>query len=313
MSVRQKAFPVAELLLLLTALIWGGGFIFTNLAILAGLPLSLILTLRFAIPAVMMAVFFRQEMAIATRRDFACGAGAGVILFVAFFLQTYGIKYTTPANSAFLTATNVIMVPFISWLFFRQRPPISAFPLAFTCFIGAVVLAWTPGMGMNFNVGDLLTLFCAFMFACHIAFLGAVSGITSSAAVLSVMQLGVSAVLSFLAFCIIDRASCSWEALREGMLPMLYLSLLSTGLCYFLQNWAQRRVAPAKTAILLSCEGLFGSLLSVLCGYDTPTVTFVVGGAIILLSVVLAQVDWSFLRTKREPEAVSSPGTNRSL
>ena len=131
---RVRALPLPELLLLLTALIWGGGFIFTNLAILSGLPLSLILTLRFSIPTIIMAVLFRQEMAIASRSDLLCGAGAGVILFLAFFLQTYGIKYTTPANSAFLTATNVIMVPFISWLLFRRavrsrlRLPVSSGP-----------------------------------------------------------------------------------------------------------------------------------------------------------------------------------------
>lgn len=59
---RVRALPLPELLLLLTALIWGGGFIFTNLAILSGLPLSLILTLRFSIPTIIMAVLFRQEM-----------------------------------------------------------------------------------------------------------------------------------------------------------------------------------------------------------------------------------------------------------
>ena len=304
---RVRALPLPELLLLLTALIWGGGFIFTNLAILSGLPLSLILTLRFSIPTIIMAVLFRQEMAIASRSDLLCGAGAGVILFLAFFLQTYGIKYTTPANSAFLTATNVIMVPFISWLLFRQKPARCAFPLAFTCFVGAAVLSWTPGAGMSFNPGDCLTLLCAFLFACHIAFLGAVSGITSSAAVLSVVQLGVSALLSMIAFCVIDQARCTLKAFCSGILPMLYLAILSTGLCYFLQNWAQRRVAPAKAAILLSCEGLFGSLLSVICGYDELTPTFVAGGAIILLSVILAQIDWShFGRTRGESSAASS-------
>lgn len=124
---------------------------------------------------------------------------------------------------------------------------------------------------------------------------------------LSVVQLGVSALLSMIAFCAIDQARCTLEAFRSGILPMLYLALLSTGLCYFLQNWAQRRVAPANAAILLSCEGLFGSLLSVICGYDELTPTFVAGGAIILLSVILAQIDWSrFGRTRGDSSAASS-------
>ena len=80
---------------------------------------------------------------------------------------------------------------------------------------------------MSFNLGDCLTLLCAFLFACHIAFLGAVSGITSSAAVLSVVQLGVSALLSMIAFCVIDQARCTLKAFCSGILPMLYLATVS--------------------------------------------------------------------------------------
>lgn len=287
-----RSVPVCSAMLMLVALIWGSGFIYTNLAILSGMPPSLILALRFAIPVAVMAFLFRGELAVATPKDIRFGCTAGVILFLAFFTQTYGICYTTPANSAFLTSTNVIIVPLLSWLFFRQFPGVRALFCAALCFVGAAVLAWSPGVGVTFNLGDWLTLLCALLYAGHIAFLGLSGDGIGSAGVLNFLQLLVAAVLSLLYFLLMERGDFTFAALRQGILPVIYLGLFCTGLCFFLQSWAQRYLPPARTAVLLCCEGLFGSLFSVLWGFDTPTLTFVMGGAIILGSVVLVQLDW---------------------
>ena len=152
-----------SMLLLSVALVWGGGFIFTNIAVKNGISTALLLTLRFSIPAVIMAVIFSKELAVASPEDFKFGFVAGVLLFVAFFCQTYGIKYTTPANSAFLTVTNVIMVPFLSWAFLRQRPGIRSIVCTILCFLGAAILSWSPGIGITFSFGEWLTLLSAFL------------------------------------------------------------------------------------------------------------------------------------------------------
>lgn len=284
-----------DLLLLTVALIWGAGFIVTNLALHSGIPVTLLLTVRFLLPAGVMAVLFRRELASVSLRDLRFGVGAGVILFVAFLSQTWAMRFTTPANCAFLTATNVIMVPFISWLVFRQKPGVRAFVLAFTCCVGAAILSYSPGMGISFHLGDWLSLLCAFCFACHIAYLGLSSDGIRSAAALNFLQLATAGVLSAAAYAFTERQLFSAESFLTGLPYLLYLGLFSTGLCFFLQSWSQRRVPPARTAVILSCEGLFGSLFSVLLGYDKPTLNFAAGGTIILLSVVLLQVDLSQL------------------
>lgn len=285
-----------SLLLLSVAFIWGGGFIYTNIAVQSGISPALLLTLRFFIPAAIMAVLFCKELAVSSLQDLKFGLIAGTILFAAFFSQTYGIKFTTPANNAFLTATNVIMVPLLSFVVFKQKPGPRATVCAFICFIGAAVLSWSPGVGITFNVGDWLSLLCAFLFACHYAYLGLSAKRIRSAAVLSFFQLAVVSVLSFVTFLLFERPLFSVTALKSGMGAVLYLALFSTGYCYFVQSWAQRRFSASGTAIILSTEGLFGSLLSVLWGFDTPTVTLLVGGGIILFSVILVQLDFDEIK-----------------
>lgn len=285
-----------SMLLLSVAFIWGGGFIFTNIAVQCGISPALLLTLRFFIPAVIMAALFSKELAVSSFEDLKFGLIAGMILFIAFFCQTYGIKFTTPANNAFLTATNVIMVPFLSLVLFKQRPGLRSTVSAFICFIGAAVLSWSPGIGITFNIGDWLSLLCAFLFACHYAYLGISAKQIRSAAVLSFFQLAVVSALSLVTFLIFERPMFSMPALKSGMGAILYLALFSTGYCYFVQSWAQRRFSASGTAIILSTEGLFGSLLSVLWGFDEPTVMLLTGGGIILISVILVQLDFEEIK-----------------
>ncbi|MEG2174520.1 MAG: DMT family transporter, partial [Oscillospiraceae bacterium] len=190
--MKQRTTLLPDALLILTTFIWGSGFAITNLAVLSGMPLSMLLTLRFLIPGVIMMVLFRKELPSASSEDLRFGAVAGVILFVAFVAQTYGIKYTTPANNAFLTTTNVIMVPLISWGVFRQRPQLRLGLLTMLCFVGMSVLSWSPGLGVAFNLGDWLSILCAMGFACHISYLGLSSAMACSAAVLSLVQIMVA-------------------------------------------------------------------------------------------------------------------------
>ncbi|MEA5136337.1 MAG: DMT family transporter [Candidatus Fimivivens sp.] len=285
-----------SMLLLSVAFIWGGGFIFTNIAVQCGISPALLLTLRFFIPAVIMAALFSKELAVSSLKDLKFGLIAGTILFVAFFCQTYGIKFTTPANNAFLTATNVIMVPFLSLVLFKQKPGLRSTVSAFICFIGAAVLSWSPGVGITFNIGDWLSLLCAFLFACHYAYLGISAKQIRSAAVLSFFQLAVVSALSLVTFLIFERPMFSVPALKSGIGAILYLALFSTGYCYFVQSWAQRRFSASGTAIILSTEGLFGSLLSVLWGFDKPTIMLLAGGSIILISVILVQLDFEEIK-----------------
>ena len=56
----------------------------------------------------------------------------GAALFIGFSLQIIGLQYTTPSKNAFLTATNVVIVPFIAFLICRKK-------VGFRGIIGAVL------------------------------------------------------------------------------------------------------------------------------------------------------------------------------
>lgn len=233
----------------------------------------------------MLAVCSKKLRSI-TKQDLRRGCTAGVLLFFGFYIQLWGQTLTTVSHCAFLTATNVIMVPFIVWGVNRMPPLPKSFLLAGMTLAGIGILTVRPGELGGINPGDGLVLLSALFFALHIAYLSkAVEG--RDVMVINLLQIGTAAVLSLAAVLLFDRRSFEGIDLAAGLPAAIYLGLFSTCLCYMLQTWAQKHTVETKTAVLLSLEGLFGTLFSVLLGMEPLTASIVVGGLVILVSVVL--------------------------
>ena len=288
---QKNMTKLSYLALLLVSVIWGSGFIATEYAIRAQMGTALIMTIRFCVAALIMLAFCWKRLGQLDKKSLLHGCVAGVLLFLAFYSQTFGQAHTNVSNSAFLTATNVVMVPFIVWMVSRKRPPLKIFVLAATTLAGIGFLTIKPGVGLQLGLGDLLTLLCALLFALHISYLGLFGG-GIDVRVLTFLQLAVSGIISLAVLLCSGSPADYLPPLREGLLPTLYLAVFSTCICYFLQTMAQQHVSPGKAGIILCCEGLFGSLFSVLLGLEPLTAALAVGGLIILSSVILAEVDW---------------------
>lgn len=72
---------------------------------------------RFFLAALLMGAAGFPRVKKITRQEWRAGTGMGIFLFAAFAFQTVGLRYTTPSKNAFLTAANVVFVPFIAFLF----------------------------------------------------------------------------------------------------------------------------------------------------------------------------------------------------
>ena len=298
---KNKVAVLSDGMLAAVALIWGMGFPVTQMAIDAHLSSGLIVALRFFIAAAVMGLIFHREVRTITPRDALLGCVAGVILGVAFLLQVMGQSMTTPSNSAFLTSLNVIMVPFLSWIFFHQRPTRKMLLVALGSMVGAVVLTLSPDEGIQLGFGDLLVLCCAVAFSLHISYLGWVAG-RIEVRKLTFLQMLTAACLGAvytLAFELPDLPAADFSA---GWLPVLYMGLLSTAFAFFAQTYAQKHTSPARAAVILGCEGLLGSIFSVLLGYEPLTLNLVAGGLIIFGSLLVMEISPSALLRRRSAE-----------
>lgn len=106
--------------LLTVTIIWGGGFVASDLALETLTPFQ-IMFIRFMIAAVIMTALGKDSIRTVSRQEIKCGVMLGAALFGGFALQIIGLQYTTPSKNAFLTATNVVIVPFIALVIYKRK------------------------------------------------------------------------------------------------------------------------------------------------------------------------------------------------
>ena len=108
-------------------------------------------------------------MRFCSRKVVTYGFILGVLDFTAFWLQTVGLKHTTPGINAFLTATYCVLVPFAWWLIARKRPTAFNIVAAIVAVCGIwLVSVSSSGETLSIGFGEAMTLGCAVAFAAHI-------------------------------------------------------------------------------------------------------------------------------------------------
>jgi drug/metabolite transporter (DMT)-like permease len=277
----------ADLILLVVAFLWGTTFAGGKYALNYFTPLYII-AIRFIMAFFMMAVAFRKDFMALKRRDIVGGVVVGTILFIAFATQLVALQYTEAGKQAFLAGTYVVMVPFISWRLNRKRPETTSFIGAFICFMGIGLLTLNESLTIGF--GDGLTLFSSLFFAGHIISNGHYVDDIGPVK-LTLTQFGTVAVLSTIAALIFEPLPTS--VAPNGIFAVLYLGVLCTGVAYFLQTIGQKYALSTHTAIILSLEAVFGSVLALLLLGEVFTFKMVLGCASILAAILIIELKGS--------------------
>lgn len=275
--------------LILVTVIWGGGFVASDMALESMKPFQ-IMMVRFLLASVLMGVISRgQRKSEEKLKDRAGAIKAGVLmgvtLFMGFAFQIIGLQYTTPSKNAFLTALNVVIVPFIAFVILKKKIGAKRIIGAVMSVLGVALLSLNGDFTVS--LGDGLTLFCAVGFAFQIFF-------TSEfvkkypASVLNTVQMFTAFVLSAISLMIFGEND--FQVTTQGWLSALYLGVVSTTICYLLQTACQKYIDETKAAIILSMESVFGTIFSILILHEVVTVRMVIGCAVILAAVIISNM-----------------------
>ncbi len=259
-----KASPArwqADLALAFVALVWGTTFVVVKHA-LTDISTLYFLTLRFAVASLCMLLMFLPAFRRAGRRQvyrgLKGGATAGLFLWLGYVLQTLGLKYTSAANSGFLTGLYIVLVPLISAAVYRRWPQISEL-LGILIASSGMALLTVPSMqhgfqlGFEVNRGDALTIGCAVAFAFHLLVLGYYSQRERFEAV-ALGQIACAAVLSTLSLAI-EKPAAHWNS--YVVFSILLTAVFATALAFALQTWGQQYTTATRTALIFALEPVF--------------------------------------------------------
>ena len=260
---------LASASLLFVTIIWGSAFVVMKNSMDAITP-TYLLAYRFTIAALGMAALFWKQIRGMSMQEFKCGALAGLFLFISYYFQTYGLKYTTASKNAFITTLYVVIVPFLAWAVNHVRPKANNLIAAGFAVVGLALLSLKGDLSVNF--GDFLTLVCGICFAVHMIFLDRFTAYCTPIR-LTVMQMGTAAACSWVLGLLTEGAFHPEVFTLPGVaVSMLYLGLASSMLCFLLQTVGQKYLSASTSSILLSFESVFGLLFSVWLLHEKLTV-----------------------------------------
>lgn len=283
----------SNLILLLTAAIWGfafvaqragmeyvGPFTFNGIRFLLG-SISLVPLLILKIPGQ------KVNSTSATTWDKTTlfgGLLAGLALFIAATFQQVGIVYTTAGKAGFITGLYVILVPVLGMIV-RQRTNVNVWAGAVLAMAGLYLLSIKADF--TIDPGDALVLISAVFFAVHILLIGNYTG-RSNAIKLSILQFGVCGMLSLSAA--IYTEEIVFSAVIDAAIPIVYGGLFSVGIAYTLQVVGQRHAHPSAASIILSLESLFAVVGGWLLLNEHMSARGLAGCGLMLAGMILAQV-----------------------
>ena len=274
----------ADLLLLLAAAIWGGGFVAGKMALEGMSPLAVLLY-RFLMSVLVMGLLFFPKICRATKDEVKFGCLLGTMSFTALTIQLAALQYTTSAKQSFIAAAYVVFTPLLSWLLFKARPAAREMLAALITLLGVGFISLSGGL--NIQIGDPISVGFTVVFALQIIIIGRYTRGLSPIN-LAFFQLLSALVLSAAAVVIMRVPLRVGDPSFWG--AVFYLGPINTAFAMVLQNTAQKHTKENHAALLMSLESVFGFIFSVLIFHDPVNLRILLGCGLIMAGVLLSKL-----------------------
>jgi len=299
---KDVSHRAAVLIIATAAIIWGGGFPATRIALSGGMSVGVLMAMRFVVAGVLMAIIVQAKGIPIRRRGVIDGIWLGIVLATLFWLQTDGMRFTTTAKSGFITGLYVLFTPLLA-VAIGQRVKLTSLLGAVIATYGLYLLVQSPGAGSSGNAlggifgkmnrGDVETLICAFLCAVHIVLMGRFTRRSDAWLLASsqVITCGIIAVVIALFGQLGAEPGQAAGGLTNwhAVLATLYLAVFSTVFAFWAQATSQTRLGPTEAAILFSLEPVVAALLSVFWLKESMTARQALGGGLIVFAMIVAE------------------------
>lgn len=225
------------------------------------------------------------ESSVGDRKTLVTGGIlCGIALAVASSLQQIGIVYTSAGKAGFITALYILIVPIIR-LFLGRRAGRKVWIGVALAMAGMYFLCITDGFSIS--KGDFLVFLCAVIFSVHILvidhFAPKVDGVA-----LSCIQFLVCGILCAVPMLALERPQV--DEILAAWMPLAYAGVLSCGVAYTLQVIAQKNTDPTVASLLLSLESVFSVLTGWVILGERLSGRELFGCALVFAAVLLAQL-----------------------
>ena len=286
---------------LVTTFIWGTAFIAqdTGMDNIGPLTFNAARFLVGFIAILPFAILFEKKKIISQininkKKFFKYLVFMGFSLFLGTSLQQASLQYTNVANAAFFTVFYVPLVPLLLFFMYSQKVHWSIWPSIGLCVYGVYLLS-------NFSdaeimKGDALVILCSLFWAFHIIFAGKFMKVFDIPMFYAALQAIFVATLSIISAYTFENVILSNILLESS--SIIYAGVLSGGIAFTLQMFAQKNIEEAPAAIIYSLEGVFAVIAAWIILDQILDINNIIGCILILMAVIFSQLAPEINKTK---------------
>jgi drug/metabolite transporter (DMT)-like permease len=297
---------VMNSMLLMTALLWGSGFVFRKMALTYMTPFFFN-SMRFYIGFVFVLIIYilttfynkkknqieesKGEVVFYKPISYQIfgGLAAGAVLSLAASCQQFALSYTTAGKAGFITSLYTLFVPIISLFILKRKIKKQVWVGAVLAVVGLFLISLSAGNQFIITFGDSLVFMSAILFAVQILIIG--HYIThSSALLISTAQFFSCATFSLI-FSLIFEKGNSLEGVISATGILVYTGIFCIGIAYTLQTLAQKKASPSIAAIIMSLESVFAAIFGAAILGERMSGFQISGCLLIFIAVILVQYE----------------------
>ena len=307
---------LGNLLLLLTAMIWGTAFVGQRVGMDSIEPITFNAT-RMALAAVMvgaLAFLLRlknnkreiarraasgttpdvtsenvsrkgEENAAQWGNTWKGGICCGLFLTAGSVFQQMGVVYTSAGKAGFITAMYMLLVPILNFLLFKKKKSWLVWLAVFIGVGGMYLLCVKEDFSLTW--GDILVCICALMFSGHILCCDRFVKLADPIELAAVQFATASVISAAVAFLMETPA---WAGIVAAAIPILYCGVVSGGIGYTLQIVAQKYTDPTVASLLMSLESVFAVIAGAILLGEQMSSRELLGCAVLFVAIILVQI-----------------------
>lgn len=292
-----------EILLSITALIWGTAFVaqIVGMEHIGPFTFTASRTLIGAASLIPVILFMDRKRARDNTRDefqgskkdlIKGGLACGLAMFCGLAFQQVGLQYTTAGKAGFITALYIVFVPILG-LFLHKRIEKSVWLGVILGLVGLYLLSVTEDLSIG--RGDLLVLSGTIFWALHIIIIDHFAD-KVDAVKMSCIQFLVVGLISLTIAIVAEDISIN--AIIQSAFPVLYSGIIVVGIAFTLQIFGQRGTNPATAAIIMSMESVFAALSGIIILGETMNLREITGCILLFAAVIVAQLQPTMKKDK---------------
>lgn len=279
-------------LLLLTAMIWGLAFVAQRVG------MDYIGPFTFGAARYFLSFLFIVGVTLISKRknlasikkdlnkeSIISGIICGALLFLGTTFQQFGILYSTASKAGFITAMYIVLVPIISFLFFRQRPSLKSLISVIIAIIGFYFLSIKTDLSIG--KGEFILFLGAISWAVHITSVGKFVKDKDILIMLNI-QFFITFIFSLIAAILTETINLS--SFIDSAVPTLYSGIFSGGVCFTFQMIAQKYTEATTASLLMSLESVFAVIAGSLILGEVLNSRELIGCIIIFIAILISQI-----------------------